>query len=49
MAPSCKYSWCVLFCITYLDTWSGFEVAKTALWPSRRLHHCGKFLEPPDE
>ena len=33
----------------YLDTWSGFEAAKTAPWPSRGLHHCGKFLEPPDE
>ena len=28
----------------YLDTWSGFEAAKTAPWPSRGLHHCGKFL-----
>ena len=34
---------------TYLDTWSGFEAAKTAPWPSRGLHHCGKFLEPSDE
>ena len=33
----------------YLDTWSGFEAAKTASWPSRGLHHCGKFLEPSDE
>ena len=33
----------------YLDTWSGFEAAKTAPWPSRGLHHCGKFLEPSDE
>ena len=31
---------------TYLDTWSGFEAAKTAPWPSRGLHHCGKFLDP---
>ena len=34
---------------TYLDTWSGFEAAKTAPWPSRGLHHFGKFLEPSDE
>ena len=34
---------------TYLDTWSGFEAAKTAPWPSQGLHHCGKFLEPSDE
>ena len=33
----------------YLDTWSGFEAAKTAPWPSRGLHHFGKFLEPSDE
>ena len=33
----------------YLDTWSGFEAAKTAPWPSQGLHHCGKFLEPSDE
>ena len=33
----------------YLDTWSGFEAAKTAPWPNRGLHHCGKFLEPSDE
>ena len=30
-------------------TWSGFEAAKTAPWPSRGLHHFGKFLEPSDE
>ena len=30
-------------------TWSGFEAAKTAPWPSRGLHHLGKFLEPSDE
>ena len=35
--------------LTYLDTWSGFEAAKTAPWPSRGLHHFGKFLEPSDE
>ena len=35
--------------LTYLDTWSGFEAAKTAPWPSRGLHFCGKFLEPSDE
>ena len=33
---------------TYLDTWSGFEAAKTSPWPSRGLHF-GKFLEPLDE
>ena len=33
----------------YLDTWSGFEAAKTAPWPRQGLHHCGKFLEPSDE
>ena len=38
-----------LFDDEYLDTWSGFEAAKTASWPSRGLHHCGKFLEPSDE
>ena len=30
----------------YLETWSGFEAANTAPWPSRGLHHFGKFLEP---
>ena len=35
--------------LTYLDTWSGFEAAKTAPWPSQGLHHCGKFLEHSDE
>ena len=34
---------------TYLDTWSGFEAAKTAPWQSRGLHQCGTFLEPSDE
>ena len=33
----------------YLDTWSGFEAAKTAPWPSRGLHRCDEFLEPSDE
>ena len=33
----------------YLATWSDFEAAKTAPWPSRGLHHYGKFLEPSDE
>ena len=33
----------------YLDTWCGFEAAKTAPWPNRGLHHFGKFLEPSDE
>ena len=33
----------------YLDTWSGFEAAKTAPLPSWGLRHCGKFLEPSDE
>ena len=36
-------------CVTYLDTWSGFEAAKTVPWPSRGLHQFGKFLEPSDE
>ena len=35
--------------LAYLDTWSGFEAAKTVPWPSRELHHCGKFLEPSDK
>ena len=35
--------------LTYLDTWSGFEAAKTAPWPRRGLHHCGKFLDLSDE
>ena len=35
--------------IIYLDTWRGLEAAKTAPWPSRELHHFGKFLEPSDE
>ena len=35
--------------LPYLDTWSGFEAAKTAPLPSRGLHHFGKFLEPSDE
>ena len=34
---------------TYFDTWSGFEAAKTSSWPSRGLHHFGKFLVPSDE
>ena len=29
---------------TDLDTWSGFEAAKTAPWPSQGLHHFGKFF-----
>ena len=33
----------------YLDTWSGFEEAKTAPWPSRGLQHFGKFLELSDK
>ena len=36
-------------CLYFLDTWSGFETAKTAPWPSRGLHHFGKFLEPSDK
>ena len=35
--------------LSCLDTWSGFEAGKTAPWPSRGLHHFGKFLEPSDE
>ena len=31
---------------TYLDTWRGFEAAKTAPFPSRGIYHFGKFLEP---
>ena len=30
----------------YMDTWSGFEAAKTAPWRSWRLHHLGKLVEP---
>ena len=37
------------YILGYLDTWSGFEAAKAAPWPSRGLHHFGKFLEPLDE
>ena len=33
----------------YLDTWSGFEAAKTAPWPNRGLLYFSKFLEPSDE
>ena len=33
----------------YLDTWSGFEAAKTAPWMNQGLNHFGKFLEPSDE
>ena len=32
-----------------LLTWSGFEATKTAPWPSRGIHHFGKFLEPSDK
>ena len=39
----------IIINIIYLDTWSGFEAAKTGPWPSRGLHHFGKFLEPLDE
>ena len=35
--------------VRLVSTWSSFEAAKTAPWPSRGLHHCGKFLEPSDE
>ena len=38
-----------IYTYIYLGTWSCFEAAKTAPWPSRGLHHCGKFLEPSDE
>ena len=31
--PSCGVA------LGYLDTWSGFEAAKTAPWPSPGLHH----------
>ena len=43
------YYMLIMLILGYLDTWSGFEAAKTAPWPSRGLHHCGKFLEPSDE
>ena len=33
----------------YLDTWSAFEAAKTAPWPSRLLHNFSKLLDPSDE
>ena len=33
----------------YLYTWSGFEEAKTAPWPSQGLHRFAKFLEPSYE
>ena len=32
-----------------MDTWSGFEAAKAAPWPSQGLHHFSEFLEPSDE
>ena len=45
-------SWCKEYydyhTFGHLDTWSGFEAAKTAPWPSRGLHF-DKFLEPSDE
>ena len=34
---------------TRILTWSGFEAAKPAPWPSRGFHHVGKFLETSDE
>ena len=40
---------CIFFLyiyVVYLDTWSGFEAANPAPWPSRGLHHLGKFVEP---
>ena len=42
---------CLPLLIGYLnlDTWSGFEAAKTAPLPSWGLHHLGKFLEPSDK
>ena len=39
----------VTYLLGYMDTWSGFEAAKTAPWPSRGLDHCSKILEPSDE
>ena len=33
----------------YLLTWSIFEAAKTAPWPTRGLYDFGKFLDPSDE
>ena len=44
-----KYICTVRYLLGYLDTWSGFEAAKTAPGLSRGLHHFGKFLEPSDE
>ena len=41
-----------LFYINCVHTYTwilGVAAAKTAPWPSRGLHHCGKFLEPSDE
>ena len=47
---SCMLYSIVTIAIAYLVTWSGFEAAyKTVPWPSRGLHHFGKFLEPSDE
>ena len=37
---------CYEYLLGYFDTWSYFEAAKTVPWPSRGLHHFGKFLEP---
>ena len=45
LVKSCCVTWQHAL-LLYLDTWSGFEAAKTAPWPSRGLHHFGKFLEP---
>ena len=33
----------------YQESESNYGAATTAPWPSRGLHHCGKFLEPSDE
>ena len=42
--------WIQQFSDTWIvDTWSGFQAAKTAPWPSQGLHHFGKVLEPTDE
>ena len=46
---SYNYSRKLIISVTYFDTWSGFEAAKTAPWPSQGLRHFGKFLEPSDE
>ena len=40
-----KFSMSV-YLLGYLDTWSGFQAAKTAPWPSRGLHIVVNSLSP---